>query len=58
MKLFRTLILRPLLHDPLRTALTILAVALGVAAGTEIPFQLATSKSSTPLSRTVGTSGR
>ena len=24
----------------------------------EIPFQLATSKSSTPLSRTVGTSGR
>ncbi|HLI84218.1 MAG TPA: FtsX-like permease family protein [Bryobacteraceae bacterium] len=31
MKLLRTLILRPLRHDPLRTALTILAVALGVA---------------------------
>jgi len=30
MKLLRTLILRPLLRDPLRTALTILAVALGV----------------------------
>ncbi len=31
MKLLRTLILRPLWRDPLRTALTILAVALGVA---------------------------
>ena len=31
MKLLRTLILRPLIRDPLRTALTILAVALGVA---------------------------
>ena len=31
MKLFRSLILRPLGRDPLRTALTILAVALGVA---------------------------
>ncbi|HEY7391587.1 MAG TPA: FtsX-like permease family protein [Bryobacteraceae bacterium] len=31
MKLLRSLILRPLRHDPLRTALTILAVALGVA---------------------------
>src|SRR5579883_2300551 len=31
MKLLRTLILRPLRHDPLRTLLTILAVALGVA---------------------------
>jgi putative ABC transport system permease protein len=31
MKLLRTLILRPLRRDPLRTALTILAVALGVA---------------------------
>ena len=31
MKLLRTLILRPLVRDPLRTALTILAVALGVA---------------------------
>jgi len=31
MKLFRTLILRPLRRDLLRTALTILAVALGVA---------------------------
>jgi len=31
MKLFRTLILRPLRRDPLRTALTILSVALGVA---------------------------
>ena len=31
MKLFRTLILRPLWRDPLRTALTALAVALGVA---------------------------
>jgi putative ABC transport system permease protein len=31
MKLFRTLILRPLVRDPLRTALTVLAVALGVA---------------------------
>jgi putative ABC transport system permease protein len=31
MKLFRTLILRPLGRDPLRTALTVLAVALGVA---------------------------
>jgi putative ABC transport system permease protein len=31
MKLFRTLILRPLLRDPLRTALTTLAVALGIA---------------------------
>jgi putative ABC transport system permease protein len=30
MKLLRTLILRPLVRDPLRTALTILAVALGV----------------------------
>src|ERR1700733_9395792 len=30
MKLLGTLILRPLLRDPLRTALTILAVALGV----------------------------
>jgi putative ABC transport system permease protein len=30
-KLLRTLILRPLRRDPLRTALTILAVALGVA---------------------------
>jgi len=28
---FRTLILRPLWHDPLRTALTILSVALGIA---------------------------
>jgi hypothetical protein len=31
MKLFRTLILWPLLRDPLRTALTALAVALGIA---------------------------
>jgi putative ABC transport system permease protein len=31
MKLLRTLILRPLWRDPLRTALTVLAVALGVA---------------------------
>jgi putative ABC transport system permease protein len=31
MKLLRTLILRPLRRDPLRTALTILAVTLGVA---------------------------
>jgi len=31
MKLLRTLILRPLRRDPLRTALTILSVALGVA---------------------------
>jgi putative ABC transport system permease protein len=31
MKLMRTLILRPLVRDPLRTVLTILAVALGVA---------------------------
>ncbi|HXB68336.1 MAG TPA: FtsX-like permease family protein [Candidatus Acidoferrales bacterium] len=31
MKLFRTLILRPLARDPLRTVLTVLAVALGVA---------------------------
>ena len=31
MKLLRTLILRPLGRDPLRTALTILSVALGVA---------------------------
>ena len=31
MKLLRTLILRPLRRDRLRTALTILAVALGVA---------------------------
>jgi putative ABC transport system permease protein len=31
MKLFRRLILRPLRRDPLRTALTVLAVALGVA---------------------------
>ena len=31
MKLLRTLILRPLRRDPLRTALTIVAVALGVA---------------------------
>jgi putative ABC transport system permease protein len=31
MKLFRTLILRPLRRDPLRTALTALAVALGIA---------------------------
>ncbi|MBZ5575471.1 MAG: ABC transporter permease [Acidobacteriia bacterium] len=31
MKLLRTLILRPLRRDPLRTALTVLAVALGVA---------------------------
>jgi putative ABC transport system permease protein len=31
MRLFRTLILRPLLRDPLRTALTALAVALGIA---------------------------
>src|SRR5580700_8365573 len=31
MKLLHTLILRPLVRDPLRTALTILAVALGVA---------------------------
>lgn len=31
MKLLRTLILRPLLGDPLRTALTLLAVALGIA---------------------------
>src|SRR5580658_7748533 len=31
MKLLRTLILRPLIRDPLRTALTILAVTLGVA---------------------------
>src|SRR5580700_7817586 len=30
MKLLRTLILRPLVRDPLRTALTVLAVALGV----------------------------
>src|SRR5580700_4774570 len=30
MRLLRTLILRPLIRDPLRTALTILAVALGV----------------------------
>ena len=30
MKLLRALILRPLVRDPLRTALTILAVALGV----------------------------
>jgi len=31
MKIFRTLILRPLRRDPLRTALTVAAVALGVA---------------------------
>src|SRR5579871_905764 len=31
MKLFRTLILRPLHRDRLRTVLTVLAVALGVA---------------------------
>ena len=31
MKLLRTLILRPLRHDLLRTALTVLSVALGVA---------------------------
>ncbi len=31
MRLFRTLVLRPLLRDPLRTALTALAVALGIA---------------------------
>lgn len=31
MRLFRTLILRPLRRDPLRSALTVLAVALGVA---------------------------
>ncbi|HEX3875435.1 MAG TPA: ABC transporter permease, partial [Bryobacteraceae bacterium] len=31
MKLLRTLILRPLVRDPLRTALTWLAVALGIA---------------------------
>jgi putative ABC transport system permease protein len=31
MKLFRTLIIRPLLRDPLRSALTAIAVALGIA---------------------------
>ena len=31
MKLFRSLILRPLRRDPLRTILSVLAVALGVA---------------------------
>src|SRR5437763_12543357 len=39
MKLFRTLILRPLGRDPLRTALTILSVALGVAV--VVPIDLA-----------------
>jgi hypothetical protein len=37
-----------------RTSIT----GLGVAAGTEMPFQLTTSKSLIPLSWTVGTSGR
>ncbi|MGA2196137.1 MAG: hypothetical protein ABSH40_12785, partial [Bryobacteraceae bacterium] len=31
MKLLRSLILRPLRRDPLRTALTVLSVALGIA---------------------------
>ena len=32
LKLFYRLILRPLRHDPLRTSLTVIAIALGVAA--------------------------
>ena len=32
LKLFHRLILRPLAHDPLRTSLTVIAIALGVAA--------------------------